>query len=85
MRAIFFLLFIVLMFLIVRFILQRIRIIRAQQNAEMKAKAHAEKVAEHRMVICEHCRVHLPQNEAVQKGEVFYCSEEHFQADISSQ
>lgn len=85
MRAIYFLLLIVLAFLIIRFVLQRVRVIRAKQNAEMSAQAHAQKVAEQKMVICEHCRVHLPQNEAIQKGELFYCSEEHYRAEHPTQ
>ncbi|BBP43487.1 PP0621 family protein [Thiosulfativibrio zosterae] len=79
MRAILFLLLIVLIFLVVRFTLQRIRFIRAQQDAEARAQEHAQKVAAETMVICQVCQVHLPQNEAIQDGDAFYCSEAHHQ------
>lgn len=79
MRALLFLLLIVLIFLVVRFTLQRIRFIRAQQDAEARAQEHAQKVAAKTMVICPVCQVHLPQNEAIQDGDTFYCSEEHHQ------
>jgi uncharacterized protein len=30
-----------------------------------------------RMVACDHCGLNLPQSEAIQGGDRFYCSEEH--------
>ncbi len=32
------------------------------------------------MVPCAHCGVHVPRNEAVQKGDRYYCSEAHRRA-----
>ncbi len=29
------------------------------------------------MVSCAHCGLHIPQNEAVQAGDKYYCSDKH--------
>lgn len=73
MRAIVFLLLIILVFLIIRFGLQKINQIRAQQNKE-RQQADIES---QEMVKCAATGVHLPKSEAIQKGELFFCSEEH--------
>lgn len=42
-----------------------------------KAKRMAEPEA---MVLCQHCKVHLPKSDALIKEDRFYCSKEHLQA-----
>jgi len=33
-----------------------------------------------KMVACAHCGVHVPESEAFQNGDKFYCSREHLNA-----
>jgi len=33
-----------------------------------------------KMVACAHCGVHVPESEAFQDGDRFYCSQEHLSA-----
>lgn len=81
MRAIVFLLFVVLIFLIVRFTLNRIIEIREKQRAEelKKQKQEQNPVEENtqEMVRCALCGVHLPQSEAYYDGKDTFCSEGH--------
>lgn len=44
-----------------------------------KAKADASKTEQ--LVQCEHCGLHILQNEAVEHESHFYCSQEHVEAD----
>jgi len=37
-----------------------------------------------RMVQCAHCGVYIPENEALPRGDRFYCSAAHLQADIGA-
>ncbi len=39
----------------------------------------SQQPATHTMVRCAHCHVHLPQERAQQKGQNWYCSNEHLQ------
>lgn len=87
MRAILFLILVVLVFLIFRFTLNRIIEIRDRQNAE-KLKTNNtnpsdenqdEKNSSQQMVRCAHCGVHLPQSEAYYDGKDTFCSEGHMQ------
>ena len=41
------------------------------------AHKDAPDAASEKMVICCHCGLYLPQNEAVADGDKFYCSDEH--------
>lgn len=83
MRAIIFLLLVVLVFLIVRFTLNRIIEIREKQNlAEQKRQAMQEKEDKSKnvsqeMVRCAFCGVHVPQSEAYFDGKDTFCSEGH--------
>ncbi len=73
MRAIIFLLLIVLLFLVLRLGIQKIQEIQNQQ----KSKANLKQQGAEKMVQCVFCQVHLPEKEAViNKGKI-YCSEEH--------
>jgi len=33
------------------------------------------------MVRCKHCGIHVPENEALRKGEDFYCCKNHLDPD----
>ena len=84
MRAIIFLLLVVLVFLVVRFILNRMSEIRekrfqADLAAEGEENSDSEQSAEV-MVKCAFCGVHLPQSEALKEGENTFCSQEHKKA-----
>lgn len=78
-RAITFLLFVILVFLVVRFTLNRIIEIRAKnREAEIKATQQQEQPAvEEPMVRCALCGIHLPQSEAYFDGQHTFCSEGH--------
>lgn len=45
--------------------------------ANKKATTSAQK--ETKMVRCEVCQLHIPENEALQRAGKFYCSQEHLQ------
>ena len=45
----------------------------ARRNRQSSA---AERPPEH-MVACAHCKVNLPESEAIEDRGTFYCSEEH--------
>ncbi len=78
MRAIVFLLLVVLIFFIIRFTLNKIIQIRDQNKklAEDAAGTAEERTAE-AMVRCALCNVHLPQSEAYYDGKDTFCSEGH--------
>ncbi len=80
MRAIVFLLFIVLVFFIIRFILNRLIQVRQQnrQAALDEIDATTQKDSES-MVRCALCSVHLPQSDAYYDGKDTFCSEGHMQ------
>ncbi len=85
MRAIIFLLFVVLIFLIVRFTLNRIIEIREKQKKEETLRQQNSQTPQNdsekpqEMVRCALCGVHLPQSEAYYDGKDTFCSEGHMQ------
>lgn len=90
MRAVIFLLFVVLVFFVVRFTLNRIIAIRDKQNAQQakyeqnqnkQANASEQNNSENtqEMVRCAKCGVHLPQSEAYYDGKDTFCSQGHMQ------
>ncbi len=80
MRAIVFLLFIVLVFFIIRFILNRVIQIREQNKKQAEHEAdNAEGKTAEAMVRCALCGVHLPQSDAYYDGKDTFCSEGHMQ------
>ncbi|BCN93551.1 hypothetical protein THMIRHAM_13360 [Thiomicrorhabdus immobilis] len=83
MRAIVFLLFVVLIFLIARFVLNRVIEIREKQRQQdlQNQKAQQAKTNDNpeEMVRCAECGVHLPQAEAYFDGKHTFCSEGHMQ------
>jgi len=81
MRAIIFLLFVILVFLIIRFILNRIIEIRAKNPVPKQDDRTSEGAIESEaMVQCALCGVHLPQSIAYFNGKDTFCSEGHLQA-----
>ncbi|MBN2865440.1 MAG: hypothetical protein JXK16_05480 [Thiotrichales bacterium] len=85
MRAIVFLLFVILVFFIVRFTLNRIIQIR-EQNREKERVGKNQQASNQKqdsetqaMVRCAECGVHLPQSEAYFDGKDTFCSEGHMQ------
>ena len=56
-----------------------IRIIKRSFASSSRAGRRA-KPAIARMVACAHCGVHVPESEAIQDGDRFYCSKEHLNA-----
>ncbi len=81
MRAIVFLLFVVLVFLIVRFTLNRIIEIREKNREQLQKNTQQPSSikAAQEMVRCAECGVHLPQSEAYFDGKDTFCSEGHMQ------
>ena len=82
MRAIVFLLFIVLVYFIARFTLNRIIEIREKQRQEklkQEQQNNANEKPAEEMVRCALCGVHLPQAEAYFDGKDTFCSEGHME------
>lgn len=77
MRAIIFLLFVILVFLIIRYGLNRIIEIRAQNKQQDIEKIGADSSESETMVQCALCGVHLPQSNAYYDGQDTFCSEGH--------
>ena len=84
MRAIIFLILVVLVFLVVRFILNRMSEIREKRfQADLEAEGEGNRDSEQTsevMVQCAFCGVHLPQSEAIKEGENTFCSQDHKKA-----
>jgi len=82
-RAIVFLLFVVLIFFIARFVLNRIIEIREKQNQQAMQNEKEQQVKQNdhpeEMGRCAECCVHLPQAEAYFEGKDTFCSEGHMQ------
>lgn len=76
MRAIVFLLFVILIFFIIRFTLNRVIEIREKQRQETLKKQEKNPEPES-MVRCALCGVHLPQADAYFDGKDTFCSEGH--------
>lgn len=82
MRAIVFLLFVILVFFIVRFTLNRVIQIREQnrEKARIAQNQQAPSKSEPQAIVrCAQCGVHLPQSEAFYDGKDTFCSEGHMQ------
>ena len=86
MRAVIFLLFVVLVFFVLRFTLNRVIAIRERQRAAAentpKTKEAQNQASSNpqEMVRCAECGVHLPQSEAYYDGKDTFCSEGHMHA-----
>lgn len=77
-RAIVFLLFVILVFLILRFTLNRVIEIRAKNREKAMANGRQASATESQpMVRCALCGIHLPQSEAYYDGQDTFCSEGH--------
>ena len=82
-RAIVFLLFVVLVYFVIRFTLNRVIEIREKQRQESLKQEQKENTPPRdpeEMVRCAECGVHLPQAEAYFDGKDTFCSEGHMQA-----
>jgi uncharacterized protein len=56
------------------------RRLQAWRQANGRQQA-AEQAQPERMVRCQNCQVHLPEHQAIQSGQRWYCSREHLDAD----
>ncbi len=79
MKAIIFLIFVVLVFFIIRFTLNRIIEIRSKQQSLEDTPAPDKSTTSESMVQCAQCGVHLPQSNAYYDGKDTFCSEGHMQ------
>ena len=80
MRAIVFLLFVVLVFFIIRFTLNRVIQIREKNKHQTESKKeNFEGAPTEAMVRCALCGIHLPQSDAYYDGKDTFCSEGHMQ------
>lgn len=78
MQAILFLAFVLLVYFLIRMILNVI--IEAREKTQATPSRPAEPLDSQLMVRCAHCGVHLPQSEAYFDGAHTYCSEGHMKA-----
>ncbi len=80
MRALLFFVFILVVYLAIRFTLKRVRELRA---ASAEAETLKNKAEPEEMVACATCGLHLPKHEAIcetsEAGDRFFCSEAHQQ------
>ena len=51
-----------------------------KRSLASSSRAGRTKSAIAKMVACAHCGVHVPESEAFQDGDRFYCSQEHLNA-----
>ncbi|MBE0494176.1 MAG: hypothetical protein IBX48_07520 [Thiomicrospira sp.] len=78
MQAILFLAFVLLVYFLIRMILNII--IEAREKTQSTSSHPAEPLDSQLMVRCAHCGVHLPQSEAYFDGTHTYCSEGHLKS-----
>lgn len=78
MQAILFLAFVLLVYFLIRMILNII--IEAREKTQPTSSESVEPLDSQLMVRCAHCGVHLPQSEAYFDGKHTYCSEGHMKA-----
>jgi len=50
-------------------------------NLLRKNRASTPKASSEKMVQCQHCGLHILEQEALQNGSNYYCSQEHIEAD----
>jgi len=50
-------------------------------NFLRKNRASAPKPSSEKMVQCQHCGLHVLEQEAIKNGSDYYCSQEHIEAD----
>ena len=48
-------------------------------NKNLQANARQKIQDEQKMVQCEVCQLHIPENEALQRDGKFFCSQEHLE------
>ncbi len=72
MKALGFLLVVILIYLIIQLIMQGI-------NRISSKKENTGRISTEKIVQCAYCKVHLPKKEALATDDdnIFYCSEEH--------
>ena len=54
-------------------------ILRIVKNWSANKKAKTSTLDETKMVRCKVCKLHIPENEALQKAGEYYCSQEHLE------
>jgi uncharacterized protein len=47
---------------------------------KMRAEERAKAVTSEQMVRCEHCGLHILEQEALKEGREYFCSQEHIEA-----
>jgi len=50
-------------------------------NLLRKTRRSPPKPTTEKMVQCQHCGLHVLEQEAIQEGKAYYCSQEHLEAD----
>lgn len=95
MRAIFFLLLIIIVFVVVRFVMQRIEQIAHDKKSEQNQTAQENDKADldepeadnqagyQKTVVCAYCETHLLESDAIttatSKGKLHFCSQAHLE------
>lgn len=54
-----------------------LRMVRQFQAAQLRKSASRKKIDQSNMVPCAFCNVHLPENQAVPHGDLWFCSDAH--------
>lgn len=89
MRALLFFILVILVFVFIRFIFKRLDLFNSQQAEETSKET--DEAEEQKMVVCEYCGVHLPENEAIavavnhiknQDNKKYFCCKAHLESYI---
>ncbi|WP_319379840.1 PP0621 family protein [Thiomicrorhabdus sp.] len=76
MRTLLLLALVIVLFILVRFTMNRIIEIRNRRLEEEEPVVSAEE----KIVACHHCGLRIPESEALFDGQNHYCSQEHLEA-----
>ncbi|MBF6058454.1 MULTISPECIES: PP0621 family protein [Thiomicrorhabdus] len=77
MRTLLLLALVIVLFILVRFTLNRVIEIRNKSLQDEEPQSPAEE----KIVACHHCGLRIPESEAQFDGEHYYCSREHLEAE----
>ena len=77
MRALLFFIIVIVVFVLILVVWQRIQTLQAIRQKEAQAEADAQKNHEEKMNQCSLCDVHIPENETVHTEKGTFCCQEH--------
>lgn len=70
---------ILIRFIIIALIIYLLIQIFKRWSAKMNESSAEKMVQDKKMVRCDICRLHVPENEALEKNGTYYCCQEHYE------